>query len=89
LLGPTVDLLARLAGSGAALEFAIGTGRVGIALANLGVPVTGIELSEPMVNQLRRKVHEATIPVFVGDMAATTVEPLKPSSSTVWERLSS
>lgn len=73
VLGPTVDLLARLAGSGAALEFAIGTGRVGIALANLGVPVTGIELSEPMVNQLRRKVHESTLPVFVGDMAATAV----------------
>jgi hypothetical protein len=33
VLSPTVDFLARLAGSGAALEFAIGTGRVGIPLA--------------------------------------------------------
>lgn len=29
VLNPTVDFLAELAGSGAALEFAIGTGRVG------------------------------------------------------------
>jgi SAM-dependent methyltransferase len=72
VLGPTVDFLARLAGSGAALELAIGTGRVGIALAGRGVPVTGIELSAPMVAQLRRKVDEASLPVVVGDMATTT-----------------
>ncbi len=40
VLGPTVDFLARLAGSGPALEFAIGTGRVSIPLAARGVPVT-------------------------------------------------
>lgn len=52
VLGPAVDFLARLAGSGAALEFAIGTGRVGIPLAARGVPVvTGIELSEAMLEQ--------------------------------------
>ncbi|WP_374215856.1 class I SAM-dependent methyltransferase [Frankia sp. AiPs1] len=73
VLGPTVDLLARLAGSGAALEFAIGTGRVAIPLAARGVPVTGIELSASMVAQLRRKADEATLPVVVGDMATTTV----------------
>lgn len=33
VLGPTVDLLAELAGDGRALEFAIGTGRVAISLA--------------------------------------------------------
>ncbi|WP_044884442.1 MULTISPECIES: class I SAM-dependent methyltransferase [unclassified Frankia] len=73
VLGPTVDLLARLAGSGAALEFAIGTGRVGIPLAARGVPVTGIELSASMAARLRRKVDEATLPVVVGDMATTAV----------------
>jgi SAM-dependent methyltransferase len=73
VLGPTVDFLARLAGSGAALEFAIGTGRVGIPLAARGVPVTGIELSAPMVTQLRHKADEATLPVVLGDMATTTV----------------
>ena len=56
-----------------ALELAIGTGRVGVALAARGVPVTGIELSEPMVRQLRRKVDEVALPVVVGDMATTAV----------------
>jgi SAM-dependent methyltransferase len=74
VLDPTVDLLQRLAEDGSALEFAIGTGRVGIPLAARGVPVTGIELSEPMVAQLRRKVTEEQLPVVVGDMA-TTVAP--------------
>ena len=73
-LGPTVDRLAHLAGDGAALEFAIGTGRVAVPLAERGVPVTGIELSVPMVEQLRTKADEATIPVVIGDMA-TTVAP--------------
>lgn len=74
VLGPTVDLLERLAQDGPALEFAIGTGRVGIPLAARGVPVTGIELSKPMVAQLRRKAPEEQIPVIVGDMA-TAVAP--------------
>ncbi|MGW6008284.1 class I SAM-dependent DNA methyltransferase [Streptomyces sp. NPDC055210] len=72
-LGPTVDRLADLAGDGAALEFAIGTGRVAVPLAGRGVPVTGIELSPPMVEQLRAKADEATIPVVIGDMATTVV----------------
>jgi SAM-dependent methyltransferase len=70
VLGPTVDLLAELAGDGAALELAIGTGRVAIPLADRGVPVTGIELSRPMVDALHRK--RADIPVVVGDMATGT-----------------
>src|SRR5262245_63558289 len=72
VLGPTVDRLAELAGGGPALEFAIGTGRVGVPLAERGVPVTGIELSRPMVDVLRTKADEATIPVVVGDMATAT-----------------
>ncbi|MFY1692308.1 class I SAM-dependent DNA methyltransferase [Plantactinospora sp. WMMB782] len=70
VLGPAVDRLAELAGAGPALEFAIGTGRVAVPLAERGVPVAGIELSRPMVDQLRTKVDEATIPVVVGDMAS-------------------
>lgn len=73
VLDPTVDFLARLASTGPALEFAIGTGRVGIPLAARGVPVAGIELSEPMVAQLRRRVDAATLPVVVGDMATTRI----------------
>jgi len=72
VLDPTVDRLAELAGDGRALEFAIGTGRVAIPLAERGVSVTGIELSLPMIEQLRSKVDEATIPVVRGDMATAS-----------------
>jgi len=69
VLGPTVDRLAELAEGGRVLEFAIGTGRVAVPLAARGVSVTGIELSPHMIEQLRAKADETTIPVIVGDMA--------------------
>jgi SAM-dependent methyltransferase len=69
VLGPTVDRLTALAGDGRALEFAIGTGRVAIPLAERGVPVTGIELSQAMIDQLRTHADDIQIPVVVGDMA--------------------
>jgi SAM-dependent methyltransferase len=71
VLNPAVDYLADLAGNGPALEFAIGTGRVAIPLVEHGVPVSGIELSQPMVDQLRKK--RTDIPVVVGDMASSTM----------------
>jgi len=55
VLGPTVDRLAELAGDGRALEFAIGTGRVAVPLAQRGVPLTGIELSGPLPDFLTLK----------------------------------
>ncbi len=73
VLKPTVDFLAGYAGEGAALEFAIGTGRVGVPLLRRGVPVHGIELSEPMVSVLRTKVSADKLPVTIGDMSTTTV----------------
>ncbi len=74
VLGPTVGLLAELAGTGAALEMAVGTGRVALPLAALGVPVSGIELSPDMVAQLRAKPGGDGIPVTLGDMTTTRVE---------------
>ncbi len=74
VLDPAVDFLARLAGGGAALELAIGTGRVAVPLAARGIRVAGIELSEPMVAQLRSKVGATTLPVVIGDMATTRVD---------------
>ena len=74
ILGPTVNFLAELTGDGQALELAIGTGRVAVPLLERGVPVAGIELSEPMVEKLRRKASATEIPVVVGDMATTQVE---------------
>ena len=74
VLGPAVDFLAELAGGGAALEFGIGTGRVALPLSARGVPVHGIELSEPMVEQLRAKPEAGGIGVTVGDFATTRVD---------------
>jgi len=69
VLRPAVDRLAALSGGGRALEFAIGTGRVAIPLAGRGVPVTGIELSRPMIARLREKAGEEAVPVIAGDMS--------------------
>ena len=74
VLGPTVDLLVELAGTGAALEMAVGTGRVALPLAARGVPVSGIELSPDMVAQLRAKPGGDAIPVTLGDMATARVD---------------
>lgn len=73
LLDATAGRLAALANGGRALEFAIGTGRVALPLHARGVPVTGIELSEPMVAVLRAKPEAAGIDVVIGDMTGTAV----------------
>ncbi|MBS45877.1 MAG: SAM-dependent methyltransferase [Nocardioides sp.] len=73
-LGPEVDLLADLAGSGGrALELAIGTGRVALPLRERGVDVHGVDLSEAMVARLRAKPGGAEVPVTIGDMSSTVV----------------
>ena len=87
-VGPTVDFLAELAGGGQALEFAVGTGRIGLPLAARGVPVSGIELSAPMVDQLRKKPGGADMPVTVGDMATTTVDGEFSLVFLVWNSIS-
>jgi SAM-dependent methyltransferase len=74
VLGPTVDVLAGLAGDGAALEFAVGTGRVALPLAARGVPVSGIELSTAMAERLRAKDDAQRVKVTIGDMATTRVD---------------
>jgi SAM-dependent methyltransferase len=73
VLDPTVDFLAALAGDGAALEFGIGTGRVALPLSARGVPVHGIDISEPMLKQLQSKPGAEKIGVTVGDFAQTRV----------------
>jgi SAM-dependent methyltransferase len=67
-----IDLLAELAGDGAALEFAIGTGRIAVPLAARGVRVAGIDNSEAMLRRLREKA--GGIEAVLGDMATTRVE---------------
>jgi SAM-dependent methyltransferase len=73
VVGRTVDVLAELAGDGAALELAIGTGRVALPLAARGVPVSGIDLSTAMVERLRAKDGAQRIEVTIGDIATTRV----------------
>src|SRR6476646_3513337 len=73
-IAPVVDLLADLAGDGAALELGIGTGRIAVPLAGRGVRVHGIDLSEAMVARLRAKPGSERIGVTIGDFAPTHVE---------------
>ena len=73
VLDPAVDVLAGLAGDGAALELAVGTGRVALPLSARGVPVHGIELSPYMADKLRAKPGADRVPVTIGDMATTRV----------------
>jgi SAM-dependent methyltransferase len=70
----TVDVLVDLAGGGAALELAIGTGRIGLPLAQRGVEVHGIDFSAPMVEQLRAKPGGAEIPVTIGDLTSVRLD---------------
>ena len=74
VVGRTVDVLAELAGDGAALEFAVGTGRIALPLAARGVPVSGIELSAAMTERLRAKDEAGRVQVTLGDMATTRVD---------------
>jgi SAM-dependent methyltransferase len=73
VVDPAVDFLAGLAGEGEALEFGIGTGRIALPLAQRGVRVKGIDLSEAMVERLRAKPGGAEIQVEIGDFATTTI----------------
>jgi hypothetical protein len=73
VLGPAVERLAALAGDGAALEFAIGTGRIAVPLAERGVRVAGIDNSEAMLVRLREKPGAERIEAVAGDMATTRV----------------
>jgi SAM-dependent methyltransferase len=69
-----VEFLAEIAGGGAALELAIGTGRIALPLAARGLRVHGIDLSPDMVAQLRAKPGGEEIPVAIGDYATTRVD---------------
>jgi SAM-dependent methyltransferase len=71
---PAVRFLADLAGTGAALELGIGTGRIALPLSRRGVPMHGIDLSPAMVAQLRAKPGTENIRTTIGDFATTKVD---------------
>ncbi|MEM8706611.1 MAG: class I SAM-dependent methyltransferase [Actinomycetota bacterium] len=68
-----VAVLSRLADGGRAVEFAIGTGRIAVPLAASGVAVCGMDISEPMLAELRAKPGAAGIDAVVGDMTTTVM----------------
>lgn len=70
----TVASLAQLANGGPALELAIGTGRIALPLAERGVRVDGIDVSEAMVAQLRAKPGGDKLNVTIGDFADVAVD---------------
>jgi SAM-dependent methyltransferase len=84
---PAVDFLAELAGGGSALELGIGTGRIALPLAQRGVHVHGIELSEAMVARLRPKPGGEDIAVTIGDFATTTVDATFSLAYLVWNTI--
>ncbi len=74
VVDPAVDFLASLAGSGPALELAIGTGRIALPLSRRGVPVHGIDMSKAMVAKLKAKPGAEKIGVTIGDFSTTKVD---------------
>jgi SAM-dependent methyltransferase len=73
VLGPIADLLAELARGGRVMEFAVGTGRVALALSARGIAVCGIELSPDMAQQMSAKPGAEAVQVTIGDMTTTRV----------------
>jgi SAM-dependent methyltransferase len=74
VIDPAVGFLADLAGSGAALELGIGTGRIALPLSRRGVRVHGIDLSPAMVARLRAAPGAQSVPVTIGDFATAAVD---------------
>jgi Methyltransferase domain len=74
LIAATVAILRGLAGTNGALEFGVGTGRIGVPLNRAGVRVHGIELSPAMVARLRAQPGGSAFDVTIGDFATVTVD---------------
>ena len=67
----TAQFLLDEARGGAALEFGIGTSRIALPLAERGVEVHGIDLSQAMLDRLRAKPGAEKIATVQGDFATT------------------
>ncbi len=72
-VGPAVQFLAEVAGDGLAVEFAVGTGRLALPLAETGTTVHGLDFSEAMLTELRKKEGAERISLTVGDMTEIRV----------------
>ncbi len=71
-LARTVEILSgELAERGRCLEIGVGTGRIGLPLYRAGIPMTGLDLSRPMMLKLREKAAGGAFPLVQG--TATTL----------------
>lgn len=69
--GAVAMLSSELAGRGRCLEVGVGTGRIALPLAEAGVPMAGVDVSEPMVRKLVEKVGGSPpFPLALGDATA-------------------
>ena len=67
----TALLAAELTGRGACLEIGVGTGRIALGLHRAGVPMTGVDLSRPMMAVLVEKAGgRAPFPLAQADATA-------------------
>lgn len=73
MVEPALAFLADHARGGAVLELGIGTGRLALPLSARGLRVHGIELSPPMVAEMRKKPGADAIGVTIGDFATVDV----------------
>jgi len=73
LINASVTLLGELAGDGPVVEFAIGTGRLALPLAEAGFTLHGIDISEPMLEQFRQKPGAEQVNAVHGDMTSVHV----------------
>lgn len=71
---PVVAFLAGLVPGGDVLELGVGTGRVAIPMARLGMKVYGIDSSEAMLEALRRKPGGSAVQTILGDFADVPVD---------------
>jgi SAM-dependent methyltransferase len=63
----TVLLAGELRGRGRAFEIGVGTGQVALPLAAAGIPIVGLDLSEPMLRVLVGKAGRSPFPLVLGD----------------------
>jgi SAM-dependent methyltransferase len=68
-----LDFLAKLAGTGHALDLGPGTGRVALPLARRGIPVTALDISPTVIENISAAAQELPIDLVVGDMADFTL----------------
>ncbi len=87
VLGPTVDRLAEFAGTGAALEMAVGTGRIALP-SPLAAYRSAASSCLPTWWRSSSRPGGDGIPVTLGDMTTTLVEASgsSTSSTTRWRR---